>query len=126
MRLVMFPRPFSDCRRSSTHNSLTSLMASTSTLSLQTGYTSESVQTMARREASTTPFSTAPRSTGSSSLQTFGLVKHQVYLRKVGMREAALILHIASTEPEFLDHTGIVCSRLESLSTAQVAGLSAR
>ena len=81
---------------------------------------------MARMEASTTPFSTVPRSTDSSSPQTFGSVKHQVYLRKVGMRKEAFTLHITYTESEFLDHTGIACSPLESLSTAQVVGLSVR
>ena len=81
---------------------------------------------MARMEANTIPFSTAPRSTDSSSLQMFGSVKHQVHLRKVGMRKEAFTLHITYTESEFLDHTGTACSRLESLSTAQVAGLSAR
>ena len=43
-----------------------------------------------KTEASTIPSSTAPRSTGSSSSQTFGSVKHRVYPRKVGTREAAL------------------------------------
>lgn len=40
-------------------------------------------------------------------------------LRVTGARSPEYI-HI-SDEPEFLHHTGIACSRLESLSTAQVA-----
>jgi hypothetical protein len=40
------------------------------------------------------------------------------------MRESVCGLHIAYTEPGFLDHTGFAYSWLESLSTVQVVGLS--
>jgi endonuclease/exonuclease/phosphatase family metal-dependent hydrolase len=54
---------------------------------------------MARREANTTPSSTAPRSTDSSSSPTFGLVKRRMHLRKGGMRESLFRLIIAYTNP---------------------------
>lgn len=49
-----------------------------------------------------------------------------MYLQKVGMRELVCILYIVYTELRFAGRIGTAYSRLESLSTARVADLSAR